>query len=462
VTALCDPPVPSSEDLSTDSRPRRNRRRSGGSANGTAGATATASRELAGTSTGSTDGAGGSLATAPAGAMVAERSSTLTLEAASSAPARSAGRQRKPCIRCGGEKPAGRGLHLCENCNPRRHAGNPRACHDCGEVKPADAFDYGDGTRGKGVYRRRRRFCRECWERRDADAEEKAARADGNRVTWRRDDGRLVRRCCRCKEVKELEAEFYNSRRPRYDGEPVERRKSFMCRTCQVARVSSYQRQRRERDPETVRAEKARWQREWRKRNPERARELDEGYEMRRAADPVRRAAKLESDRMAYRLRRLRRGLPVRDIAEPPKVSPHLQGDSLPPATNLPARPLMEAVLVAVAEERRVMNPFGHPLRASDHEIAPLKRVCERAHINERMVNAWQRGERLEVQFAIADRALIGLGLFWWEVWLEPQAPAKSGPARDVLAHLDALEEYVSVRKAWEGSVDEWLEEVAA
>ena len=70
------------------------------------------------------------------------------------------------CVRCERPrslteyKPHGR---CCAGCLDKgRPSRSRRACLHCGVIKEADAFAWGDGTRGRGVSRRRKGVCLAC------------------------------------------------------------------------------------------------------------------------------------------------------------------------------------------------------------------------------------------------------------------------------------------------------------
>lgn len=89
-------------------------------------------------------------------------------------------------------------------------------------------------------------------------------------------------------------------------------------------------------------------------------------------------------------------------------------GGELPtPVELLPSAPLAAAIVQVAAEEAQ--GDHGHDRR--------LITVCERAGVSDRTMRFWRSGVRTEVEFAVADRALLALDLLWWEVWPPEQFP---------------------------------------
>ena len=206
------------------------------------------------------------------------------------------------CIRCEESrplteyKPHGR---CCAACLDRpRSSRSRRACLHCGVIKEADAFEWGDGTRGRGVSRRRKGVCLECGAL-ERDAKERAALQ--RRATWEQ-DGVLVRRCSQCLEVQSLEAGFYVAN----SGATGLKRWRYRCKGCDIKRSAEYKR-RTWTVPE-LRAKYAERQREWRRRNPELYKAQRKRYTERVKADPNWHAERLENSRIWYRLRQEGKG----------------------------------------------------------------------------------------------------------------------------------------------------------
>jgi hypothetical protein len=314
----------------------------------------------------------------------------------------------RACERCAEIKPTSDYVYRGRVCSDCR-AGPPRACLRCHEVKAAVAFGFGDGRRAKGpvpCYRRRRGVCLECEARAAAEREQRMA---ARRRTWEDPaTGRLVRMCSgACGEVKDLADDFYDEHR---SAPGIVGRKSYRCKRCTVERVSAYAKARAA-APETrdlVRADRRRWQRSWRKRNPEAYRRAQADYEARLLADPVRHARRLENDRIAYRLRRERRGLPVRGGS-----SSATMGTERSP--SLPAKPLADLV-------ERLFRAERGPVRASGDVTFGV--FCKSVGIDERNVRGWRSGEFETVTFGVVDRILTLAGRFVWDVWPEADYPA--------------------------------------
>lgn len=307
----------------------------------------------------------------------------------------------RACARCGTEHPAphyDRYGKLCSACRAR-----PRACLRCWDVKPADAFDWGNGSRGEGKQHRRRNVCRACI---TAELE----RREQRRRTWVR-DGVSVRRCSLCGETKPLKGGFYTNGLHR-DGTT---RYQHWCRTCSAATSTRRRQERMLRDKQYaagVRAWRATYARQWRTQHPDRARAASQRYMDRVRADPERHAAWLEARRMEHRLRRERR-----DGVRPENIRNGRVKHSSQPAreARLPIAPLAAAITRAIQRERG-RNVFGYDAGALDDS---QQRILKLVDVNGRLYYAWQRGEREQSDFNTIDRVLVRLELQWWDVYDE-------------------------------------------
>lgn len=277
----------------------------------------------------------------------------------------------------------------------------PRPCnrfqnHVGIEMLPASAFSWGPGTT---KHRRRRAVCDDC---RAKEAAEKAAA----RAAWRStfedpDTGVMMRRCSTCRTVKVLDEEFYVEHRN--DDGSIKGR-AYICRSCSVVRTNAIRRERL-RDPATAglaRAQSREWQRQWRERNREAYRRSQRAYAERIKADPVRYARQLENERIAYRLRKERRGLGPAQNQRVRKPAPE------PKLPALPAEPLLRAV-----EEHL-------------HQTGGVLSLAELG-VNERSVRRWREdleaGRTPRVQFRAADKTLLAIGRNVWDVWPEDRYP---------------------------------------
>jgi len=313
------------------------------------------------------------------------------------------------CVRCEEPRPLSEYAphgRCCAACSDKPPLGRPRTCLRCGVVKEADAFAWGDGTKGRGVSRRRKGSCLECEAATRAAKELAAKERAAKRSSWEQ-DGVMMRRCSRCTAVKPLETGFYVD-------EPAAKgmkRWRYWCKTCDAKRSTEYKR-RRFTGPE-MRAKYAAWNREWRKRNPERYKAALKRYADKVKADPQRHAAHLENCRIAYRLRQESRGRSLDSIR---KQRAHLP---LPADTfgRLPALPIV-----------RALESYAR------REAVDEASVCEFVGIDPRNLFAWRMGERQLVQFDVADRVLTGLGLSWWDVWDENDPAVRAVWERQVAA----------------------------
>lgn len=337
--------------------------------------------------------------------------------------------RRRPCEKCA-ERLRGR---RCKRCREWRHAsdfvpggvlcpgcredGHPmlwRACFWCLEHKPPRAFPWGDGRKARGpepAFQRRRHVCQECLDRREEERdEERAARVR----TWEQ-DGRLVRRCSGCGEVKDLEHGFYNERAPD-PAKPMERQRGYRCKAC-TARRTTEQKRRQAADPErgaVVREQRREWQRAWRAANPDAYHENQRAWFARKMQDPEWAERYRENERLAYRLRRLRLGLAVRDSKVPQAKGP-----------RLPAPPLLAAVDRLVEAESRSLYGVPEAPSIGDGRLSPTETVCLRLGISARSMSRWRTGESRMVSFEVADGVLVKAGLFWWDVWNEETADSE-------------------------------------
>lgn len=222
--------------------------------------------------------------------------------------------------------------------------------------------------------------------------------------------GRWTRVCRSCKQTKDLEHGFYCDRRGEND-EPV--RWSHECKVCTKERTNAYYHEKMS-IPHLAERERARQRRNvrsWRARNREREHAAKRRYRAKLLKDRARHARILENRRIRTRARRESEGKPTnRRMKTATKAS-----DSLP---KLPAAPL-----AALVDEHVRRVQAEHDLERGDHNLngASAKSVCSSLGIDERMLRAWRTGERVSVQFDVADRVLTALGVQWHDVW-DPDA----------------------------------------
>jgi hypothetical protein len=131
-------------------------------------------------------------------------------------------------------------------------------------------------------------------------------------ATFKDKNGEWVRRCSRCKEVKNLVDGFYASKnKPDTFGEKI---RQWHCKRCQIDQIGARVKERYKEPSEHERLKQQRrdWQANWRDKNREMSREYSRRHYYRVKADPEKWAIKLETARMDYRLRQMRLGKPAR------------------------------------------------------------------------------------------------------------------------------------------------------
>jgi hypothetical protein len=81
---------------------------------------------------------------------------------------------------------------------------------------------------------------------------------------------------------------------------------------------------------------------------------------------------------------------------------------------NLPAKPLQEMIQARIDKRNRALS-FADPLNRT---VSGGKGdVCIELDIFERQLYGWESGDRLTVEFDIADRVLQRAGWLWWDVY---------------------------------------------
>lgn len=324
------------------------------------------------------------------------------------------------CRRCQVAKPAGEFAFRGSICDACRTTGPPpRACLRCHETKPAGEFDLGPtGRRHRGV-------CRACLA---AEADAKRRRKEQRQATWETADG-PVRRCHKCREIKLVYTGFYRIH-AHVNGLSAY---GYECRSCQIARVIRRERKLLQ-DPARAaqrRASKTEQQRRWRARNQERAAAIQRAYRKRLMSDPDRHQRWLESQRIAYRLRRERAGHELRIVDAPaaswtylpiaplytriviPRLAMHLRAaigaiarDTTPRLAALPDMTDRAAVQDAIEIAARLGFPSVGP-------------VADELGVSNRTINAWVRGERPTLRSLVVEEILLRVDMFWWEL-VEP------------------------------------------
>jgi hypothetical protein len=115
--------------------------------------------------------------------------------------------------------------------------------------------------------------------------------------------------------------------------------------------------------------------------------------------DPQRRDHKREYHRIWREAERRRNGVPERPFKS--RERPQDSRGSLP---RLYSAPLAD----------RIVRYAEH------HYGGNIEHVCEAIGVESRRLSDWRTGKHKMVHFDVADRALLGLDLHWWDVWEEP------------------------------------------
>ena len=272
-------------------------------------------------------------------------------------------------------------------------------CTRCGIDKPAAEFD----TRSDGY---RCRVCRECSR---ARVEAREAKRTRNKV--RTVNGREEKFCNECRRWLPKDADhFYRDRRP-------DRPDKFVgaCRVCKVA-AQAARRAAILADPERAAAyheAQRQSRRKWAQKNPERLAEMKNDWRRRAMQNPAYRRRRNESQRMAYRLRREREGLPL--------PAPVMKAPKIVSTPVLSVGPIVDAITREI--ERRLSWPSTDP-RSNVMQV-----VCRDYGVDERQYRAWRDGEILSAQFDTVDRILITADLHWWEVFDPDRWPNEAADA---------------------------------
>lgn len=81
---------------------------------------------------------------------------------------------------------------------------------------------------------------------------------------------------------------------------------------------------------------------------------------------------------------------------------------------RFPSLPLARFIEEQVAQEIKA--------RGGDKRDARLA-VCARVGLDESQVRRWEDGTYETVELPVAERALLGLGALWWDVWDPAEFP---------------------------------------
>lgn len=257
-------------------------------------------------------------------------------------------------------------------------------------MKPHDAFE----QKGENGRKRMDSICRDC---RRAEAEERERRARERQAT-KMVDGVLMRRCSGAHHEGDRWLPLDDSRfaaSARHPDGSV-KRYDYRCKACRSAYVTAYDKRMRS-DPVKgpgYRARRNAMQDSFRARHPELARAYGRAWKRRLKADAVRYAAYLADQRINYKLRRERAGLPVKARGSGSAVGAHREPSGR--GADLDGRPVEPLALWYAA------------LRAQDRrEVDEIAAVMQ---VNERILNRIARREYPRVTLAVADALVWGYG----------------------------------------------------
>jgi hypothetical protein len=191
----------------------------------------------------------------------------------------------------------------------------------------------------------------------------------------------------------------------------------YHCHRCIARRVSAHDKAMR-RDAEQAAAWRERRnanQRQWRKKNADASREAHRRYMAKVRADPVRHEALLADARILYRLRRLRRGLPVRDGGLSSAIGAYrLAVGKAAQAGRLPVEPLaiwLDALMEQDGRERvEVADAMGVGERAL---WSVQHREWHYVTISRADALIWGYGKPLRIPAQAVEVRLAELAAFW-------------------------------------------------
>lgn len=86
---------------------------------------------------------------------------------------------------------------------------------------------------------------------------------------------------------------------------------------------------------------------------------------------------------------------------------------------RLPAAPLAAVLDERIRRDLQTAHRNGHPGRGK----MTRESVCKGYGTTARDLNDWLQGRRALVQFDVADRVLLALGLLWFDVWEPAEFP---------------------------------------
>lgn len=240
-----------------------------------------------------------------------------------------------------------------------------KVCRVCALEKPVEEFPQG-----------RRNRTKQCW----PCMEVEAWHLNTWRATWINAEGVVVRRCSKCKIVKELATGFYRRARRKGERNPP----TGPCKECWEVQVDGY----RAKNPERKKA----WQRAAKKRHLERV-----------MADPVARAKLREDERIARRLKAEAEGRSIRMVA--PRVSQRTA------PKHLPSAPLVALIERLIDARKQITRDLNEPTQGI------IRDICNELGVSERNFRHWRDGTQLTTRIGTAERVLMNANVEWHEVY---------------------------------------------
>lgn len=263
------------------------------------------------------------------------------------------------------------------------------ACWRCHTDKPRS--EYSIGKSGKRISP----VCMTCIE---AEAIERDARKDRRRATKvDQRTRRVIRRCAKCHEWKDLKRGYYKSQKAKPGSKYP---KPVVCKVCADANKRAWEQAHSERHKATHREAAKRY----RARHPGRRHERDKKRWAAIKADPIKHAQVLEDHRINRRIRKARRGQAT--ATQRPRVS-QPTGPSY-----LPSRPLMKLITARIDHQLRL-----NKLSGTEAEGKGIKAVCQSLGTTDRTYRRWLAGEQTSVRVGTAESILLKAGVEWHELY---------------------------------------------
>lgn len=302
-----------------------------------------------------------------------------------------------PCHRCGGEKPSGRGRRLCASCEPKNQLPKTMTpCRACGEAKSDD--------------RRRCSLCAEC------------ARLRAEARVTRDNVARTIRNAKPCRGCGRGPGRFKTR-----DGE-----RTPYCPQCQVRRAGLSPCTLCKAKP--VRSRLARLCEDCKATQRERERAYHKQYSKDHPRHGERKVTR--ADRRTREYRRMRNRLTKDQVGLEIVPKDFRYEDGTRPDSHtfpvLSALPLVVAMNQIIQRERAI-SPAAQKIADGRKDSVRLT-VCGRVGVSERTLYAWEHGERVNVQFDVADRIITGLGLLWFDVYGDDPVAAAAFTGESIAA----------------------------